>query len=141
MNLLSFVLFLHVVGMLGVFVSLGLEVGGPDGPRTVMLRTSLVLTSISGAILGRGLIHDVELWDLGWIAVTVPAMVIIAVTAAQPRMLTVRVSLALAIVFLMVTRVPFDGAIAVVGLALIVALASNALAQKRRQTVSAVPNR
>lgn len=141
MNLLSLVLFLHVVGMLAVFVSLGLEVAGPDGPRAVMLRTSLVLTSISGAILGRGLIEDAALWDRGWIAVTVPAMAIIAVTAAQPRMLTVRVSLALAIVFLMVSRVPFDGALSVVGLALIVALAIHALARRRSQIVSAVPNR
>lgn len=105
MNLLTIVIFVHVLGMLGLFVALGL-----DGLSVVQLRrsrsaselrpwlglaantpgfyrASLALIVVTGAYLSHGVIQgttaDVRIPQLGWLTTSVIGMVMLAVTGAM----------------------------------------------------------
>ncbi len=104
MNLVTFVLFLHVVGMLGLFVALGLDGLGvfrmrrssgleelapwiglsAQVPR--VYRGSLALAVISGGYLTRGVLQGVtpgtRASELGWLTTSVVALVLFAITGA-----------------------------------------------------------
>jgi hypothetical protein len=104
MNLLSVVLFLHVVGMLGLFVALGL-----DGVAVLRLRrsrsdetltpwirlsaelprlyrASLAVIVLTGGYLTRGVVQgmtsETPLLDLAWLEVSVASLGILGVTGA-----------------------------------------------------------
>jgi hypothetical protein len=103
MNTVSLVLFVHVVGMLGVFVALGLDgisisrlrrssrseelapwVGlSAAAPPTY--RASIALVVISGGYLARDMVRGVTAGafasELGWLTTSIIALIVFAVTA------------------------------------------------------------
>lgn len=103
MNAVSFVLFLHVVGMLGLFVALGLDgvsisrlrrsssseelapwIGlSAAAPR--VYRASVALVVISGGYLARDVVRGVTpgalASELGWLTTSVMALIAFALTA------------------------------------------------------------
>jgi uncharacterized membrane protein SirB2 len=185
MNLITNVLFLHVVGMLGLFVALGLEgvsvfrlrrawtldelppwLGLSAGlPR--LYRGSLALIMISGVYLMRGvmqgLTNDRPLSQLGWLVLSVAGVIAFAALGgvslrrirplwhadaapndqvaslqlarahdpALPVIFIVRAILAVAIVFLMMSRPPLDTSLGVMAAAAVVAIASSRVAARR----------
>jgi hypothetical protein len=103
MNTVSFVLFLHVVGMLGVFVALGLD-GisisrlrrsssseelapwvGLSAAALPTYRASIALVVISGVYLARDMVRGVTAGafasELGWLTTSLIALIVFAVTA------------------------------------------------------------
>jgi hypothetical protein len=191
MNVLSFVLFLHVVGMLGLFVALGLDgvsvfrlrrsssaeelapwIGLSAGlPR--LYRGALALVVISGVYLTRGVLRglpaDAPMSDLAWLLTSVAALAGFAIVGALslrrmqpiwratktgrgaapslqlprahdpllPVFFVVRTVLAVAIVFLMMSRPPLEGSLLVVAVAAAVALASSGVAWRSGPVASA----
>jgi hypothetical protein len=104
MNMLSIVLFLHVVGMLDLFVALGLDgvavfrlrrslsdetmtpwIGLSAGlPR--LYQVSIALVVLSGAYLTRGVVQgmtsETPAFDLGWLVVSVASLAALGITGA-----------------------------------------------------------
>jgi hypothetical protein len=183
MNVVSFVLFLHVVGMLGLFIALGLDgvsvfrlrraaavdemapwVGlAASGSRAY--RGSIALVVLSGAYLTRELLRGMmageRVSELGWLTLSVIALVMFGIAGAlslrrmQPvwrpssvpadaRLQLTRVHdpllqllfifrtvLALTIVFLMTTRPSLEASMLVMAGAGLLALVTGGLAWRR----------
>jgi hypothetical protein len=148
MSFLSIVLFAHVAGMLGLFVTLGLEgvalsrAQELEMPR--LYRASLALVVFSGAYLSRGLLQGtaISAWDLGWLAASVPALAgVVAAGAVRGRIRSraypVRTAAALAIVFLMVAKPRLDMSMAVVVIAAAAGIVSSVVWRRREIGVRA----
>jgi hypothetical protein len=185
MNLVANVLFLHVVGMLGLFVALGLEGAsvfrlrrswslaelrpwlGLSAALPRLYRGSLALIMISGVYLLRGVMQgrtdDRPLSQLGWLVVSIVGLIAFAglggvsfrrmrplwraaapaneqfaslqLTRAHdpllPVLFVVRTVLAVAIVFLMMSRPPLDTSLFVMASAVLIAITSSRVASRK----------
>jgi hypothetical protein len=144
MNIVSLVVFAHVVGVIGLFVTIGFDWiragrqsmgAAAEFPR--LYRGSLALIVLSGIYLTRGLLQEssATAWELGWLVLSIPALVIVAAagfsSALRTRVLAVRTALSLALVLLMIAKPPLNVAIGVTALAAILGLASDVLARRR----------
>jgi hypothetical protein len=140
MNILSFVLFAHVVGVIGLFLTIGFEwiadVGGAmEFPR--LYRASLALIVFPGIYLTRAMLQGTSatVSELGWLVMSVPALVVVAMTGASRtrrlRSLSVRTSLSLALVLLMIAKPPLKVSLGLTVAATILGLFSRVLARRR----------
>ena len=121
----SLVLFVHIAGVLALFVGLALEAFGVEAARKAAPRVSGIagaLTLLSGFYLGArfGVLGD------GWMRASYGALVVMAAAGALARRsnallrisLWVRTAFALAILFLMIAKPDAVGSLVVLGLAL-----------------------
>ena len=144
MNIVSIAVFAHVVGVIGLFVTIGfdwLRTGrhslgaAAEFPR--LYRGSLALIVLSGIYLTRGLLQDssATAWELGWLVLSIPALAIVAVagfsSTVRPRVLAVRTAMSLALVLLMIAKPPLNVAVGVTALAAILGLVSGVMARRR----------
>jgi len=144
MNIVSIAVFAHVVGVIGLFVTIGFDwisagrhamSAAAEFPR--LYRGSLALIVLSGIYLTRGLLQDssATAWELGWLALSIPALVIVGVagfsSTPRTRVLAVRTAVSLALVLLMIAKPPLDVAVGVTASAAILGLVSAVLARRR----------
>ena len=121
----SLVLFVHIAGVLALFVGLALEAFGVEAARKAAPRVSGIavgLTVLSGFYLGArfGVLGD------GWMRASYGALVVMAAAGALARRsnallrisLWVRTAFALAVLFLMIAKPDAVGSLIVLGLAL-----------------------
>ena len=121
----SLVLFVHIAGVLALFVGLALEAFGVEAARKAAPRVSGIavgLTVLSGFYLGArfGVLGD------GWMRASYGALVVMAAAGALARRssallrisLWVRTAFALAVLFLMIAKPDAVGSLTVLGLAL-----------------------
>src|SRR5215813_3315172 len=108
MTLQSLALFVHLVGMLALFVALALEWTGVDPRRLRRLGGGAVVLILASGI---GMAARFGVLRSAWLGVSFGAMVLMAVLGASARRepflrvsLRARVGVALAIVFLMVAK-------------------------------------
>jgi len=122
----SLVLFVHVVGVLGLFAGLALEAFGIERARKAVPRLSgiaVALTVVSGFYLGArfGVLGD------DWMRASYGAIVLMAAAGALARRsealmrisLQVRTALGLVVVFLMIAKPDAVVSVTVIGLALV----------------------
>ena len=121
----SLVLFVHIAGVLALFVGLALEAFGVEAARKAAPRVSGIavgLTVLSGFYLGArfGVLGD------GWMRASYGALVVMAAAGALARRSNallrispwVRTAFGLAVLFLMIAKPDAVGSLIVLGLAL-----------------------
>jgi hypothetical protein len=148
MNLLVFVLFAHVIGVIGLFLTIGFEwiadVRGPmEFPR--LYRASLALIVFPGIYLTRGMLQGTSatVSELGWLVMSVAALVVVAATGAsrtrRVRSLGARTALSVAVVLLMIAKPPLKLSLGLTVAAAILGLFSDVLARRRAMSSTTTP--
>jgi hypothetical protein len=148
MNILSFVLFAHVIGVIGFFLTIGFDwiadVGGAmEFPR--LYRASLALIVFPGIYLTRGMLQgsSPKASELGWLVISVAALVVVAATGAsrtrRVRSLSVRTALSVALVLLMIAKPPLNVSLGLTVTAATLGLFSDVLARRRAMSSTTTP--
>jgi len=148
MNILSFVLFAHVIGVVGFFLTIGFEWIADVGVAIEFLRlycASLALIVFPGIYLARGTLQGTSATasELGWLVISVAALVVVAATGAsrtrRVRSLSVRTALSVALVLLMIAKPPLNVSLCLTVTAAILGLFSDVLARRRAMSSTSTP--
>lgn len=128
----SLVLFAHIAGMLLLFAGLALELARIEVRRLYGVASAIIL--LSGAYLAA----RVGVHAFAWVRLSFVAMVLMAIAGApavRSRLgafsLRFRIALGLGVVYLMISKAAAPVSIAVLGLAVLAALAAGALTPRR----------
>ena len=135
MTVRSLVLFIHVVGVFGLFIGLALESMHHAAARRIAgLSLGVVLLS------GMALAARIGVFGNAWVRVSFAALVLIAVAGALGRRmpsfsLSFRVAMGLAVVYLMIAKPLLEVSLIVLGVALAVAIVLTTALSSRPRTV------
>jgi hypothetical protein len=131
MTLQSLALFVHLMGMLALFVTLALEWTGVNPGRLRRLSGCAFVLILASGI---GMAARVGVFRSAWVGVSFAAMAVMAVLGAAARRepfrrasLRARVGVALAIVFLIVAKPDLLQSLAIAAAALIIGAAAGVM--------------